>query len=249
MYLLGCKLSLSTDKQTASSSQELLSCHIRSDANTVNRGIPSGYLSYIEQRLLDTELVVFELLSAIYKSPMPIQPQRLSETERQALADISQKQPKSAKIEEWKSLPLTTDEHRHEWWLKRCESMSIPMQFVPTRISHDAMAAQDAWMDASPLSMQYEDMPSNTIVQSPIPSMSQSESESRANVQTWPSTMNATMPDTNGCFEDSFSTAIRSSLSEQPGEVASDVVSTGFEEPNISNNSQPLNADRWRKYF
>jgi hypothetical protein len=242
-------LSLSTDKQTASSSQELLSCHIRSDANTVNRGIPSGYLSYIEQRLLDTELVVFELLSAIYKSPMPIQPQRLSETERQALADISQKQPKSAKIEEWKSLPLTTDEHRHEWWLKRCESMSIPMQFVPTRISQDAMAAQDTWMDASPLSMQYEDIPSNTIVQSPIPSMSQSESESQANVETWPSTMNATVPDIDGCFDDSFGTAIRSSLSERPGEGASDAVSTGFVEANTSNNSQPLNADRWRKYF
>jgi hypothetical protein len=180
---------------------------------------------------------------------MPIQPQRLSETERQALAEISQKQPKSAKIEEWKSLPLTTDEHRHEWWLKRCQSMSIPMQFVPTRISQDAMAAQDAWMDASPLSMQYEDMASNTIVQPSIPSISQSETGSQAIVDTWPSTMNTTVPGTDRCFDDSLGTTTRSSLSEQPGESASGVAPTGFAEINTSNNNQPLNADRWRKYF
>jgi hypothetical protein len=198
---------------------------------------------------LDTELVVFELLSAIYKSPMPIQPQRLSETERQALADISQKQPKSAKIEEWKNLPLTTDEHRHEWWLKRCESMSIPMQFFPTSLSQDAMAAQDAWIDASPLSMQYEDMQSNTAMQPSIPSMPQPESDSPALVAPWQSAMNVTAPDTDGSFDNRLRTDVGSSLSERSGEGASNVPPAAVAEANISNNSPSLSADRWRKYF
>jgi hypothetical protein len=173
----------------------------------------------------------------------------LSETERQALANISQRQPKSAKIEEWKSLPLATDEHRHEWWLKRCEAMSIPMQFVPTRLSQDAIAAQDVWIDASPLSMQYEDMPSNTIVQSSIPTMSQSESESRAIIGPWDSAMNVTSPAPDGSFDNCIRDAIRSSLSERSGEGASNDVPATFAEPNTSNDSQAMSADRWRKYF
>jgi hypothetical protein len=180
---------------------------------------------------------------------MPIQPQRLSETERHALADISQKQPKSAKIEEWKSLPLATDENRHEWWLKRCESMSVPIQFVPNSVTQDVTTAQDAWIDASPLSTQYEDMQSNTTMQPSLSSMPLSESESPALVAPWQSAMNVPIPDTDGNFDNCLRAAIRSSVTERQSEGASDVAQAAVIEPNISNNSQALSADRWRKYF
>jgi hypothetical protein len=180
---------------------------------------------------------------------MPIQPQRLSETERHALADISQKQPKSAKIEEWKSLPLTTEEHRHQWWLKRCEFMSAPTLFGTNSVAQDATTAQDTWIDASPLSMQYEDMQSNTTMQLSIPNMSQSESGSPALVAPWQSAMNVTISDTDGNFNNCLRAAIRSSVTERSSEDTSDVTQVALTEPNASNDSQSLSAERWRKYF
>jgi hypothetical protein len=165
------------------------------------------------------------------------------------LADISQKQPKSAKIEEWKSLPLTTGEHRHAWWLKRCESMSVPIHLVPNSVTQDATTAQDAWIDASPLSMQYEDMQSNTAMQPSLSSMSVSESESPTLVAPWQPAMNVPIPDPDGNFDNCLRAAIRSSVTERPSEDASDVAQAALIEPNIANYSQALSADRWRKYF
>ena len=73
----------------------------------------------IEKRLLETELVVFELLSTIHNSPVTIEPHRSNDEERQAIADFSRRQSKSSKIEEWKSLPLGSDDQRNLWWQSR----------------------------------------------------------------------------------------------------------------------------------
>ncbi|ORY03067.1 hypothetical protein BCR34DRAFT_573826 [Clohesyomyces aquaticus] len=80
------------------------------------RGIPSGYISFLEQRLLQTELLAFELLAIIYQSRTPIDKDHLHKNAREAIADFSIKQPKSAKIEEWRRFPLTTKEQRKVWW-------------------------------------------------------------------------------------------------------------------------------------
>jgi hypothetical protein len=201
-------------------------------------------LSYIEQRLLDTEFVVFELLSAIYKSQAPIHPHRLSEQERQILAETSQKQSKSAKIEEWKSQPLGTEEHRHEWWLKKCDLISVPMQISSHVLPQDATTPQETWAD-SPLSVQLEDMQSHMALQSPIPGMSQA----LASVDSWPSPPNARPPATEvNSNNNAISLGGSASLAGQSQDAlnASSFISSVT---NIPSDSQPLSAERWRKYF
>lgn len=205
-------------------------------------GIPSGYLSYIEQRLLDTEVVVFELLSAIYKSHVPIQPQRLSEAERQALAELSQKQAKSAKIEEWKRLPLHTDEHRHEWWSKRCESMLSSTQAGSTRSLQDAMSPQDTWVDASPMSVQFEDVQTSTATRPLVSDFPQTADTTVS----WQQTLNMDVSGTGVNFDDSSRFA--SSSTSNLGQEASDMAKPSAQS-SIADSSQVLNAERWRKYF
>lgn len=85
------------------------------------RGIPSGYLSFVEQRLVETEIVVLELLNAIYSTRIPINPQPLPDNARRTLLEESQKQAKTAKIDEWKRLPITTGAQQRAWWIKKNE--------------------------------------------------------------------------------------------------------------------------------
>jgi len=78
------------------------------------RGLPSGYVSCLEQRLRETELALFETLSSIYEfgernvsnqqgfEPSPF----ASNTETS----------KAVKIEEWERLPLLSHEQRQTWW-------------------------------------------------------------------------------------------------------------------------------------
>lgn len=47
---------------------------------------------------------MFELLSTIQQSHIPLELHRCSNEEREAMADFNAKQSKSAKIEEWKSI-------------------------------------------------------------------------------------------------------------------------------------------------
>ncbi|OAL04932.1 hypothetical protein IQ06DRAFT_302061 [Phaeosphaeriaceae sp. SRC1lsM3a] len=205
------------------------------------RGIPSGYLSYIEQRLLDTELLAFELLSAIYKSHTPILPQRLSEQERQALSDISTKQPKSAKIEEWKILPLGTDEERHNWWLKRCDVISRPMQFESNSLPQDMMTPQDTY---SPLTTQFEDMQAAHTAIPPSAPLAPEAADPSLSWQTSPTTL---LSSTNGTLENHGLVRTRADSSSQ---VARNMTApTASNEPSRSDHSQSISAERWRKYF
>lgn len=201
-------------------------------------------MSYIEQRLLDTEVVVFELLSAVYKSHVPIQPQRLSEAERLALADLSQKQAKSAKIEEWKRLPLHTDEGRHEWWSKRCKSMFSSTQVGSARSLQDAMSPQDTWVDASPMSAQFEGIQTCTTTK---PSVSDFPQIADPSVS-WQQALNMDVSGTGVNFDDSGPSRFASSPTINMGQHASDMANASAQSSK-ADSSQILNAERWRKYF
>jgi hypothetical protein len=168
----------------------------------------------------------------------------LSETDRQVLTDISQKQPKSAKIEEWKSLPLTTDEHRHDWWLKRCDAIALPVQTDLSNHSQDVMTPQDTWVEASPLSVQYEDIQPHTGTQPPVPRMPQPS----ALITPWQPPLDDMISGSAGTFDNKVHTAICPSL-ESVSQSGAGIALAASTESNTSNNSQPLSAERWRKYF
>jgi hypothetical protein len=76
-------------------------------------------VSYIEKRLLETELVLYELLTTILQSQDPVPTVHSTDVERQIVADYQVKQSKSWKIDEWKLFPLATDEQRQQWWQAR----------------------------------------------------------------------------------------------------------------------------------
>ena len=126
--------------------------------NHVTRGIPSGYISFIEQRLLETEIVVLELLSAIYKSQVPIEPLRLPERDRRLLAEYSQKQTKSHKIEEWRNFPLATEEQRHAWWLKKNERVAEATEANGDRAPQQSPSAASPGMTDSPRTIYHESL-------------------------------------------------------------------------------------------
>jgi hypothetical protein len=187
---------------------------------------------------------VFELLSAIYKSHAPIQPQRLSETDRQALTDISSKQPKSAKIEEWKSLPLDTDENRHNWWARRFEVISLPTQSGPT-LSNDIITPQEAWVDASPMSVNYDEVQPQTVMQPSVSNMGQTSTF----ITSWQPSLDMMIPGTSPNFDDCLRTATHTSPPEVADEINVHIPLTTSKEPSASTIPQVLSADRWRKYF
>jgi hypothetical protein len=122
----------------------------------------------------------------------------LSENDRQQLANVIQKQPKSVKVEEWKTLPLVTDEDRHEWWSQRCQLMSPPAQSEATRVFEDTTTPQETWADTSPSSAHYEDIHSPAMPQTAhaMPSMAQQTILTAP----WQSALNVTMSDDLGSY-------------------------------------------------
>ncbi|KAH8728075.1 hypothetical protein GQ44DRAFT_724612 [Phaeosphaeriaceae sp. PMI808] len=202
------------------------------DAMTNKRGLPSGYLSCIEQRLLDAEIVIFELLSSIYKSEIPIQPVRVAEMDRQVLADISQKQPKSAKIEEWKSLPLITDRDRHGWWQSRCALVSPSVPSSSTGISQDAVTPHDTWLASPSLPSQYYE------AQPSLPDILRQS----ALIVPWQPGLDVIAPAAAGKFDNDKHPAEQRSSIDGTNENAPSVAST---ESNPLNNPQILSEERW----
>jgi len=204
-------------------------------------------LSYIEQRLLETEIVVLELLSAIYNTQTHINPQRLSEADRIILAEISQKQPKSAKIEEWKSLPLNTDEHRHEWWLQRCRSISQPIPPGSKDASQEAMTPQETWLDVSPQPAQYGDIQPSTTMQptESAPSMLQQP----IFIPPWRQSLDGDMRDTAGAFEEPSNNALLTSAMMGTSQSGRGAALTTPAQPEGSARTTSLSAERLRKYF
>jgi hypothetical protein len=69
------------------------------------RGFPEGYMSGLEQRLIETEIA---LLSSLSGSPLPSQT-----VYRYSKASLSAS--KAQRMEEWKKLPLATTSDSHKW--------------------------------------------------------------------------------------------------------------------------------------
>lgn len=76
-------------------------------------------MSHIEQRLVEMEILALELMSACDGASVSTEAFRLSTNQRQVLVDFAQKQSKSDKIEEWRSLPVGNLQQRQSWWLAK----------------------------------------------------------------------------------------------------------------------------------
>jgi hypothetical protein len=105
---------------------------------------------------------------------MPIETQRLSETDRRVLAENIQKQAKSSRLEEWKSLPLNTDEERLSWWSKRQDLIRKGVEAGTSHAAQASPARTESWtMESSPAVAHYEDFGLSTVDGSNVPSAQQ----------------------------------------------------------------------------
>jgi hypothetical protein len=171
----------------------------------------------------------------------------LSENDRQQLANVVQKQPKSFKVEEWKTLPLVTDEDRHEWWSQRCQLMSPPAQSEATRVFEDTTTPQETWLDTSPSSAHYEDIQSPAMNQSAhaMPSMAQQS----VLTAPWQSALNVTMSDDLGSYSNNTQAAFATTSSVTGrSEGRSRTIIAPMEAFAVVNPPN-LSAERLRKYF
>lgn len=81
-----------------------------------NRGIPSGYISSLEERLIETEIALFEALSFINThfhqgGNTQFEPSQY----RDAFTNHSTALSKQAKVKEWKRLPLMFEDQQKAW--------------------------------------------------------------------------------------------------------------------------------------
>lgn len=85
-----------------------------------NRGIPSGYISSLEERLIETEIALFEALSFInIHFHQDSNTRSESSQYRDAFTENSMTLSKQAKVEEWKCIPLTFEDQRKTWFQEK----------------------------------------------------------------------------------------------------------------------------------
>jgi len=195
-------------------------------------------------------MVVLELLSAIYNSQVPIETQRLSDTDRRVLAGHVQKQAKSSRIEEWKSLPLNTGQERLSWWLKRQDLITKGAEANTGHASQASPAQTEPWgMESSPAVIQYEDLQLSAAEKS---SLLSSLHPQLAHV-TW-----QPVPDVPGVLKPT------SALQDQDQDMLNaalvgNLLSKGYHDesserpaPSASHTAleaRPSTTEQWRKYF
>lgn len=80
---------------------------------TIPRGLPSGYIASIEDRLAQTEAALLHALSTIH-APLVPGPEMFS-VATQKPRDLEYNELRIAKVEEWQKYPLDTLEHRQAW--------------------------------------------------------------------------------------------------------------------------------------
>ncbi|OSS43938.1 hypothetical protein B5807_11348 [Epicoccum nigrum] len=199
------------------------------------RGIPSGYVSLIEQRLVETELLVLELLSALQETGGSIENQhRLSENQRRLLEHIAQKQSKTDKIEEWKCFPLGTDQQRQAW-----------------------RTAKQACFFETQMSPPQEQL---AMEMSPTPKFSPNNSESMQNAQPASSPARSAVQRSSFTIaspvrlqEETANYSLRATQIGPPMDLRSqdaDIVVVNTPLPSVTpSGSDAGNVDKWRKYF
>lgn len=101
----------------------------KSILTTHNRGIPHGYLSALETRLIQTEAALFSVLSRA----QPHQPHRLTPSTRlHGQARWTDKQQRADRVGTWERLPLETPEDIHAWFqAQQAVNHDMPMAAPP----------------------------------------------------------------------------------------------------------------------
>lgn len=199
------------------------------------RGLPSGYVALVEQRLLESELVVFELLSTLYNDNGARMPSNLSHQDRDILSDFAKAQSKLKKVDEWKNYPLATDEERHAWWLRKREVIDLSRREGSMREHRHARS--DVLHNASPASTCTTP---NAPSEAQLPPV-ESPLEAVAELIGWEHEMgDASNIDFNALAQDGNSS---NTLQGAP------LVTVGNPAEQASPSVRGSNADRWRKYF
>lgn len=195
---------------------------------------------------------MLELLSTIYNSQVPIEMQRLSDTDRRVLAENVQKQAKSNRIEEWKSFPLNTDEERLSWWSRRQDLIRKGIEAGSSHASQESPAQTEPWvMESSPVVAQhYEDVRSSVVDGSNLP-FAQQPRLAQAAWQLAPDVLGVPEPAPGLLHQDQDMTAM-----SPRGNLGNEAYSTGDGRPEpvapsvgTSLDSRPSTTEQWRKYF
>jgi hypothetical protein len=94
------------------------------------RGLPSGYLANIEERLAQTEVALLQALSALHESGIQLRPeqhqQRVSDTAAGKARELEFNEVRIARVEEWKKFPLETPEQQLLWARSRPTTTEPP---------------------------------------------------------------------------------------------------------------------------
>ncbi|KAH0276767.1 putative acylamino-acid-releasing enzyme, partial [Aureobasidium melanogenum] len=85
--------------------------HIQAPAKA--RGLPSGYIASIEERLAQTEAALLQALSTIHGAQVAGSRSPPAATEK--ARDMEYNEVRIAKVEEWQKYPLDTQEHQWDW--------------------------------------------------------------------------------------------------------------------------------------
>jgi hypothetical protein len=205
------------------------------------RGIPSGYIALVEQRLLESEIVIFELLSTLYNCNCSGRQHRLSHDERRRFSECSKTQSKSKKADEWTSFPLDTDEQRQAWWMKKHEAIGSCNGTDASQSNSPGMVPMVGMMpDASPMSTGIEEIQQGLGTPFPFnPTLSETTTVSQ---NAWISRLDS-QSEAENSFQSSRTTGVLM-VEEEPiyPRMADSVNHTSPETRNSK-------SDRWRKYF
>lgn len=212
-----------------------MSCIWTENTNNGYRGLPSGYVALLEQRLLESELVIFELLSKVYNDNTTGMREAISHQERDLLSEFTKAQSKLKKVDEWKNYPLNTPGERHAWWLRKRDIIDL------YRTGGDAQghrhSRSDVLQDASPASTC---LTPNAQSEASLPHVEPQQGHV-AELIGWHQDMN----DTSNIGNHVVAQGVGSSDTIQAALVAP--AESPVEQPTPS--LRASNTDRWRKYF
>ncbi|KAH0187851.1 hypothetical protein KCV03_g5241, partial [Aureobasidium melanogenum] len=108
---------------------------------TSKRGLPTGYIASIEERLAQTEAALLQALSTIHGSQVP--ESRLPPAATEKARDMEYNEVRIAKVEEWQKCPLDTQEHQRDW-------MRTPVNLVTSGIYKDITSLAQHGNDRGP---------------------------------------------------------------------------------------------------
>ncbi|KAI4848866.1 hypothetical protein E4T44_03686 [Aureobasidium sp. EXF-8845] len=109
------------------------------------KGLPSGYLANIEERLAQTEVALLQALSTLHASEVRVRPEQhqllVSDRAAGKARELEFNEVRIARVEEWKKFPLETPEQQLLWTRSRLTTTETP----PTKDS------AESWKDTTHL--------------------------------------------------------------------------------------------------